>query len=185
MAKEKSRKQLSQETTKPATHPVEKLENQFQLLQRELANSRKNYLASYKDEVLAARERMQQIQTKLRKARKQVARAAVDARTTGTRSTKNQLKKTRAASLLLTDSLQEARKIMASAQRKLHAAKPFDRKLAARAKVLAKFEKDWDRKMREEAATKAAQAKKAAAKRRSTARKRAAKKLAGKKPSGN
>ena len=180
MAKEKPSKQPSPGSTKPATHPVEELENQFQLIQRKLANSHEHYLISHKEEVLAARERVQQIQVKLRKARKKLARAAVEARTTSTRSAKNQLKKTRAASLLLVDSLQEAKEIMVTAQSKLHAAKPFDRKLTARAKVLAKFEKDWEKKMREEATMKAARAKKAAAKRRSTARKRAVKKLTSK-----
>ena len=75
------------------------------------------------------------------------------------------MKKARAASLLLGESLGEAKKIMVTAQDKLHAAKPFDRMLAARAKVLAQFEKDWDKKLKSEAAArkKAPAAKKAKA----------------------
>jgi hypothetical protein len=43
-------------------------------------------------------------------------------------------------------------------------AKPFDRKLAARAKVLAQFEKDWDKKLKSEAAARKKRKKAPAAK---------------------
>jgi len=175
MAKTKLKKRHSNAAKKSSGHSMSELEDQFQCLQDKLAKARETYLATHQDEVVAARERMQQVQVDLGKARKKAARAALEARQTGTRSAKNQLEKAQAASLLLTDSLKEAKELMVTAQSKLHAAKPFDRKLAARAKVLAKFEKDWDRKMQEQAATKAARAKKAAAKRRKTARKRAVK----------
>ena len=55
---------------------------------------------------------------------------------------------------------------MVTAQDKLHAAKPFDRKLAARAKVLAQFEKDWDKKMKAETAARAKRAKQTAARKK-------------------
>jgi hypothetical protein len=55
---------------------------------------------------------------------------------------------------------------MTTAEDKLHAAKPFDKKLAARAKVLARFEKDWDKKAKTEAAAKAKRAKLATANRK-------------------
>lgn len=163
-------------------HLAEELEKQFHVLQKKLTKARNSYLAVHRKEVAAARERMQGLQSQLAKARKKAAKAAVDARRSGTKSAKNQLKKARAASLLLADSLTEARDIMVTAQSRLHAAKPFDRKLAARARVLAQFEKDWERKLQEEFETRAAKAKKAAAKRRTTAKKRAAKKVAAKVP---
>lgn len=165
--------------TSSTRHLVEELEDQFQQVHEKLVKARQSYLDTYQDEVIEARERMQQIQAKLGKARKKVARAVVEARQSGTRSAKGQLKKARAASLLLADSLKEAKDIMVTAQSKLHAARPFDRKLAARAKVLAKFEKDWELKMQEQAAARATRAKDAAAKRRKSARKRAAKKVSG------
>ncbi len=45
-------------------------------------------------------------------------------------------------------------------------AKPFDRKLAARAKVLAQFEKDWDKKLKSEAAARKKRKKAPAAKKK-------------------
>ena len=44
---------------------------------------------------------------------------------------------------LLADSAVEAKQIMATAEGKLKTAKPFEKKLAARAKALEAFEKDW------------------------------------------
>jgi|GEM_PF-492797 len=179
MAKTTPAKKQSPANAKSTRQRVEKLEDQFQLAHYKLAKARENYLATHKNEVSIAREKMQQIQAKLGKARRKVARATAEARESGSRAASDQLKKAQETSLLLTDSLKEAKEIMVTAQSKLHAAKPFERKLAARAKVLAKFEKDWDKKTKEQVAKKAARAKKAAAKRRNTAKKRAAKKNAG------
>jgi hypothetical protein len=164
-----------------AVHTVKELEQQFHLIQRKLSKARGSYLASHQQEVNAARKNLLRVQVQMGKAREKVARATVDARHNGTSTAKNQLKKARAASLLLTTSLKEAKEIMVTAQSNLHEARPFDRKLAARAKVLAKFEKDWEKKMKEGAADRADNARQAAAKRRRTAKKRAAKKVSVKK----
>ncbi len=86
-------------------------------------------------------------------ASKKVARDASKLGKSGSRAAQNQLKKTRAAAALLGEALGEARDIMATAQGKLSTAKPFEKKLAARAKALAAFEKDWGQK--EKAAEKA------------------------------
>lgn len=156
---------------------VEELEEQFHALQKRMAKARKTYLTNHKQEVELAREELKSVQTRLTKARTRAAKAAVEARIKGTVSAKTRLTRARAASLVLAQSLGEARDIMLTAQSRLHAAKPFDRKLAARAKVLEKFERDWDKKMREEAVARALSAKEAAARRRVTAKARAAKKL--------
>jgi len=165
-------------TTKSAnsetSHLVDELDRKFHLLQAKIGKARDTYLIKHKQEFNAARARVVSIQSKLLKARRKAAKAAVEAKKSGTKAAKNQLKKARAASLLLSDSLKEAKGIMVTAQSRLHAAKPFDRKLAARAKVLAKFEKDWDKKVKAETAARAQRAKAAAAKRRATAKKRAA-----------
>lgn len=157
-----------------ARHLVEELEEQFHHVQHRLGKARADYVANHKKELDGAREKLNSVQKQLTKARTKAAKAAVDARKAGTKAARNQLKKARAASLLLAESLKEAKGILVTAQSNLHAAKPFDRKLAARAKVLAQFEKDWEKKIQAESAAKTAKAKKAAAKRRSKARKRAA-----------
>ncbi len=81
-------------------------------------------------------------------ASKKVARDASRLGKSGTQAAQNQLKKTKAAAALLGESLGEAKDIMATAQGKLSTAKPFEKKLAARAKALAAFEKDWDQKQK-------------------------------------
>jgi len=171
----KTRKKLPKKA-KASRHLVEDLEDQFHVVQNKISKARDSYLSSHQKEVDAARKKMQTVQKQLIKARKRVAKAAISAKQTGSKTAKNQLKKARAASLLLTESFREARDIMVTKQTRLHAAKPFDRKLAARAKVLAQFEKDWEKKMQAETAARAKRAKKAAAKRRTTAKKRAVKK---------
>ncbi|MBL4821615.1 MAG: hypothetical protein JKY98_11600 [Gammaproteobacteria bacterium] len=162
----------------PAIHLAEELEGQFHIIQKKIGKARNDYIDSHQKELAAARNKMKSVQAKVTKARTKTAKAAVRAKNTGTRAAGNQLKKARAASLLLGESLKETKDILVTAQSKLHSAKPFDRKLAARAKVLAQFEKDWDKKLKAEAVTRAKGAKKAAAKRRSTAKKRAVKRQA-------
>lgn len=158
-----------------AKHVVKELEDQFHVIQKKIAKARIEYVANHQKELATARKKLKAAQKKLAKARTTTARAAVKAKKSGTRSAKNQLKKARAASLLLADSLKETKEILVTAQSELHAAKPFDRKLAARAKVLAKFEKDWEKKMKQEAKARAVRAKQAVAKRKTTAKKRAVK----------
>ena len=160
-----------------AKHIVEELEGKFHAIQNKIGIARIDYIASHQKEIASVHKKMKTVQAKLTKARGKAARAAVKAKTSSSKATKDQLRKARAASLLLAESLREAREILVTAQSSLHAAKPFDRKLAARAKVLAQFEKDWQKKIKTELAKKAESAKRAAAKRKTTAKKRAVKRL--------
>lgn len=150
---------------------VEELEDQFHSIQSKIGKARDNYVASHQKELANARKKMKAVKTKLSQTKAKAAKAAVRARKSSSKAAEDQLKKTRAASLLLGKSLKEAKTIMLTAESKLHAAKPFDRKLAARAKLLAQFEKDWDKKIKTEAAAKANRAKKAAAKRKTVRKK--------------
>lgn len=151
---------------KTAKHVVEELEDQFHSIQSKIGKARDNYVATHQKELAGARKKMKAVQAKLAQARTKAARAAVRARKSSSKTAEDQLKKARAASLLLGKSFQEAKNILLTAESKLHAAKPFDRKLAARAKLLAQFEKDWEKKLKAEAAAKAARARRAAAKRK-------------------
>ncbi len=158
-----------------AVQLMEDLEAQFQQLQKKIGKARRGFLSSLQQDVDQARNKVQKIQTRLTGARIKSARAAVDLRKNATGPTRTRLKKARAAHLSLNSSLQEARETLVAAQSRLHTASSFDRKLAARAKVLQKFESDWEKKTRMEATARAKRAKKAAAKRKLTARKRARK----------
>lgn len=153
-----------------ARHLVEELEDEFHSLQSRIGKARSNYVASHQKEIAATRKKIKSLQSQMSKAKKRITKAAVQARKSGTRTAESQLKKARAASLLIGNSLSEAKDILATKQDKLKAARPFDRKLAARAKVLEKFERDWDKKMQAEAASRAKRAKRAAAKRRARAK---------------
>lgn len=147
-------------------HIVEELEDDFHSLQKKIGKARDSYVGSHQKELNAAKKQLKTLQGKLSKAKSSAAKAAAKAKKSSSKTAKDQVKKARAASLLLGKSLGEAKEIMVTAQDKLHAAKPFDRKLAARAKVLAQFEKDWDKKLKAEAAARAARAKQAAARKK-------------------
>jgi hypothetical protein len=153
-------------TKNAAKHMVEELEDQFHSIQSKISKARDNYVASHQKELSSARKKMKAVQAQFTKTKAKAAKAAVHAGKTSSRTAADQLKKTRAASLLLGKSLQEAKNIMLTAESKLHAAKPFDRKLAARAKLLLQFEKDWEKKLKAEAVARASRAKKAAVKRK-------------------
>ena len=133
-------------------HVVEELEDDFHSLQNKISKARDSYVSSHQKELNAAKKKLKALQGKLSKAKSSAAKAAAKAKKSSSKTAQDQVKKARAASLLLGESLGEAKKIMVTAQDKLHAAKPFDRKLAARARVLAQFEKDWDKKLKSEAA---------------------------------
>ena len=149
-----------------ARHIVEVLDDDFHSLQNKIGKARDSYLAGHQKELAAAKKKLKVVQGRLAKARASADKAAARAKKSSSETTKNQVKKSRAAVLLLGKSFTEAKQIMVTSQSKLHAAKPFDRKLAARAKVLAQFEKDWDKKMKAETVARAARAKKAAAKKK-------------------
>jgi len=147
-------------------HIVEELEADFHSLQKKIGKARDSYVATHQKELNAAKKQLKAVKKQLAKAKASAAKAGAQAKKSSSNAAHNQLKKARAASLLLGESLGEAKQIMVTAKDRLHAAKPFDRKLAARAKLLAQFEKDWDKKMKAEAIARAARAKKAAAKKK-------------------
>ena len=147
-------------------HVIEELEDDFHSLQQKIGKARNSYVANHQKELNAAKKQLKTLRSKLTKAKSSAAKAAARAKKSSSKTASDQVKKARAASLLLGESLTEAKKIMVTAQDKLQAAKPFDRKLAARAKVLAQFEKDWDKKMKAEAAARAKRAKQAAARKK-------------------
>ncbi len=128
---------------------LEELENQFHAIQTKILKARDDYLANHEKEYNKARSGYEKTRKRGAQARKKVAREAEKARKSGTVKAQNQLKKARAASVVLSGALAEAKNIMFTAEDKLKSAKPFDRKLSARAKTLAAFEKEWEKKQTE------------------------------------
>jgi uncharacterized coiled-coil protein SlyX len=147
-------------------HAVEELEVQFHNLQKKILEARDNYVENHQKEIKMLRKKTKQLREKFAKVSSQAAKATGRAKKTGTKVAKNQYKKIRAASLLLGNSLKETKQILVTAENNLQASKPFDRKLHARAKVLAQFEKDWDKKIKAEAKAREQRSKRAATKQR-------------------
>ena len=144
---------------KQARHLVEELESQFTTLHKRIGKAKDSYIAKHHKEYNQAKKGVETARKRLGAARKSTAKAAERVSRTGSTAAQNQLKKTRAAAALLGDALMEAKVIMSTAQGKLNSAKPFEKKLTARAKALAAFEKEWDRKQKQ---TEKAKAKRAA-----------------------
>ncbi len=153
---------------KSAQDLLEELEAQFHGVQTKMMKARDSYLANHQKEYEQARASYQGQKKKLEQASSRVARDAEKFRKSGTKVAQNQLKKARAAAVVFAGALGEAGRIMTTAQDKLNSARPFEKKLAARARALAAFEKDWDKKQ-EAAET----AKMNRAKKRKTAAKKA------------
>lgn len=151
---------------KRARHLVEELESQFATLQTRISRAKDSYIANHQKDYDRASKSVSATRKRLDRARKSVTGAAERFSKTGSLAAQNQLKKTRAAAVLLRTALGEAREIMSTAQEKLNSAKPFEKKLAARSKALAAFEKEWDRKQKlaEKAKAKRAADRKKAAK---------------------
>jgi len=143
-------------TQNKAQELLDDLEKQFHGIQSKISKAKDSYLARHRKDYEKARARYQQTKKKLNEARKKVARDAAKFGKNGTNAARNQLKKTRAAAALLGEALAEAKDIMTTAQEKLDTAKPFEKKLAARTKALAAFEKDWERKQKAAEKAKAA-----------------------------
>ncbi len=150
--------------TKP--HVIAALEEQFHSLHKKILKAKDEYVANHQKELKTLRKKSGELRTKFARASANVIKASKQAEKTGAKAARTQLKKVRAASLLLGSSLKEAKQILVTAESHLHAAKPFDRKLHARAKALQKFEKDWEKKTSAEVAAKSQCNKKAAAKRK-------------------
>ncbi len=172
--------------SKKFAHLVEELEAQFHSIHDKLGKAKDDYLKRHEKDFEKAKKKVNELKAKLDKTKAQSSKAAEKAKKTGSKAAQNQWKKTKAAAALLASSLKEAKDIMSTAEEKLNTAKPFDRKLAARAKALEAFEKEWEKKVKAEAAAKAKKAatkkKKAPAKKKAAAKKKpAAKKAAAKK----
>ncbi len=157
---------------KKAQEVMHDLEEQFQSLQTKLTNAKDDYIHSHRNDYEGAKKGYQRQKKKLDAATAKVAKGAERARKTGTRSAQNQLKKANAAAAVLRGALGEARAIMTTAQDKLNTAKPFEKKLAARAKALAAFERDWEKKEKaaEKATAERAKKRKSAAKKKTPAK---------------
>ena len=157
---------------KRARHLVEELESQFSSLQTRITMAKDSYIANHQKDYDRARKGVESTTTKLNNARKSAAGAAERFSRTGSEAAQNQMKKARAAAGLMGDALVEAKEIMSTAEENLKSAKPFEKKLAARAKALAAFEKEWDRKqaLAEKAKAKRAADRKKAAKSKAKAK---------------
>lgn len=153
-------------------HLVEELEEQFHAIHNKLGQARDNYLAKHEKDFDKAKGKVHALSAKLSEEKQRYTDALVAAKKSGSKKAANQLKKAKAAVSLLGSSLTEARAILSTAEDKLNSAKPFDRKLAAREKALKEFEKQWEKKLKDEAAAKA--------KRAAERKKQAAAKAAGK-----
>jgi len=147
---------------------LEELEEQFHGVQKKMLKIKDNYLASHQKEYDKARASYRSQKQKLEQASSKATREAEKFRKSGTKTAQNQLKKARAAAVVLAEALGEASRIMNTAQDQLKSARPFEKKLAARAKALAAFEKEWEKTQiaAEKAKAERAKKRKAAAKKK-------------------
>lgn len=134
---------------KSAQDLIDELEKQFHLIQDKMGRARRGYLSDHQKEYEKARYSYRNQKAKLEKATKKVSSDVERFRKSGTKVAQNQIKKAKAVATLLGDALGEAREIMNTAQSKLNSAKPFDKKLKARARALAAFERDWEKKQKD------------------------------------
>jgi colicin import membrane protein len=128
------------------SHIVEELETQFLALHKKIIKAKDNYIANHQKDYDKAKSSAQRLGVKFDKARTQASKATTHASKSGSAAAQNQLKKAKAAAIVMGEAAKEAREIMSTAEDKLKAAKPFEKKLAARARALAAFEKDWQKK---------------------------------------
>jgi len=145
---------------KTAHELLEELEGQFQSVHEKIVKRKDSYLANHEKDYTRAKTSYNRQKANLAAATKRVTKDAEKLRKNGTQAAQNQLKKTKAAALLLSQALSEAKDIMSTARDQLSTAKPFKKKLAARAKALAAFEKEWEKKQKEEEKAKLERAKK-------------------------
>lgn len=145
---------------KSAQELLEELEAQFHAAQKKMMDIKDSYLANHQKEYENARASYHSQRKKLEQASKKVAKEAAKFRKSGTKTAQNQLKKARAAAVILAEALSEASGIMTTAQDQLKSARPFEKKLAARARALAAFEKEWEKKQIAAEKAKAVRAKK-------------------------
>jgi uncharacterized phage infection (PIP) family protein YhgE len=118
--------------TKTKKHLIEELEDQFHSIHHKISNAKEHYLASHHKEHERAKKAVKAAQKKLITAKNTLSKAALEAKKSSSKTAQNQFKKAKA--------------ILADTHANLQTAKPFQRKLAARAKALANFEKEWLKK---------------------------------------
>lgn len=134
---------------KSARDLLDELEKQFHHVQDKMNKVTRGYLSDHQKEYKKARDTYRNQKGKLANATKKVSSDVERFRKSGTRVAQNQIKKARAVATVLGEALGEAREIMNTAQSKLNSAKPFDKKLKARARALAAFERDWEKKQKD------------------------------------
>jgi hypothetical protein len=152
-------------TKESKNHMVEELESQFHSIHSKLVKAKDSYLSKHQKDYERARKTALKTRKKLDQARKKAAELAAQASKSGNRTAQNQLKKAKAAAVILGEAFREASEIMSTAEDKLKAVKPFEKKLTARAKALAAFEKEWQQK---QLAAEKARQKRAAARRKTS-----------------
>lgn len=148
---------------------IDELEDQLHNLQSKLLAAKDSYISRHQKEYDATRKQVAIGTSKVQQARDKVAKATANARKSSSATAQNQLKKARASIQILSEAVSEARDIMATEEDKLKVTKPFEKKLAARARALASFEREWLKKEKDAERAR----KKRAAERKKAAREKA------------
>lgn len=146
-------------TNKTVDHIVHELEDQFHHLQDKIAKAKDDYVKKHDKEYTQALKRVEATKKKFNSSKKKAAKAAIDMKEKGSKAASIQLQKAKAAMILIGESLGEAKDILMTAENNLKSAKPLEKKLAARARALAAFERDWAKKEKEAEKKKLQQAK--------------------------
>ena len=127
---------------------LNELDEQFNKIQKKILTAKDNYLSAHQKDFEIAHEAWQRQKENLEAATSKVTKEVGELRESGAKEAIIQVKKARAVAVLLRDSLSEASAIMKTQKEELTSAKPFDKKLVARAKALAAFEKEWEKKQK-------------------------------------
>ncbi len=137
---------------------LEELEEHFHSFQNRFIKAKDSYIHKHSKEYEQARKKVNSAKKKLDTAKDRAAKATLNVKAKGTKTAHDQLEKAKAAMTIVGEAFGEAKDIMLTAESKLKSAKPFEKKLAARAKALAEFEKEWAKKEEEEEKKKIKQA---------------------------
>ena len=127
---------------------LNELDEQFNKIQNKILTAKDNYLSAHQKDFENAHEAWQRQKENLEAATNKVTKEVEELRESGAKEAIIQVKKARAVAVLLRDSLSEASAIMKTGKEELTSAKPFDKKLVARARALAAFEKEWEKKQK-------------------------------------
>ncbi|MFL0810494.1 MAG: hypothetical protein K6L76_08775 [Agarilytica sp.] len=159
-------------SNKAIDHILEELEEQYHSIHDRIVKVKDDYVKSHAKDHANARKKVESAKKKLDAAKDRFTKASKNAKEKGTKTAHVQKEKAKAALAMVKEGFVEAKDIMLTAESKLNSAKPVEKKLAARAKALAAFEREWAKKEKEEEKKKAKRAaerkKKAAAKRKAS-----------------